>query len=88
MKTSKSTLTVAGMPLRPAPDSLPDHAKARKTLDHALKHKRFSTLLADAGYESEGFHSLSQNREIRLRIRTHNLAILWRQPRNCPTKCG
>ena len=129
----------------------PDPVEARQTLYEALKHQRFSSLLGDAGYESEGFHCLcretlgirsiipttdrgrprvdgkaravrgryrnlmkkrfpkktygqrwqietvfsmlkrnmgaalrarnyhSQTREIRLRILTHNLAILWRQ---------
>ena len=128
----------------------PDPVEARQTLHEALKHQRFSCLLGDAGYESEGFHCLcrdtlgirsiipttdrgrprtdgkphpvkgkyrklmkqrfpkktygqrwqietvfsmlkrnmgaalrarnyhSQTREIRLRILTHNLAILWR----------
>jgi Transposase DDE domain len=131
----------------------PDPVEARHTLYDALNHQRFSSLLGDAGYESEGFHSLcrdtlgirtiipttdrgrprddgqprpvrgkyrklmkqrfpkttygqrwqietvfsmlkrnmgaalrarnyhSQSREIRLRILTHNLAILWRQLR-------
>jgi len=130
----------------------PDPIEAKPTLYEALKHQRFSTLLGDAGYECEGFHSLcrdtlgirsiipttdrgrprldgkprpvrgryrrlmnrrfpkntygqrwqietvfsmlkrnmgaalrarshhSQTREIRLRLLTHNLAILWRQP--------
>ena len=129
----------------------PDPVEARQTLHEALKHQRFSILLGDAGYESEGFHCLcrdklgilsiipttergrprsdgksrpvrgkyrklmkqrfpkktfgqrwqietvfsmlkrnmgsalsarsyhSQTREIRLRILTHNLAILWHQ---------
>lgn len=129
----------------------PHPVEARQTLYEALKHPRFSSLLGDAGYESEGFHRLgceelgirsiipttdrgrprgdgqprpvrgkyrklmkqrfpkktigqrwqietvfsmlkrnmgsalrarhdhSQTREIRLRILTHNLAILWRQ---------
>jgi hypothetical protein len=129
----------------------PDAVEAKATLHEALRHQWFSTLLGDAGYESEGFHSLcrdelgirsiipttdrgrpradgkprpvrgyyrklmkqrfpkktygqrwqietvfsmlkrnmgaalrarnyhSQNREIRLRVLTHNLAILWRQ---------
>jgi len=129
----------------------PDPVEARQTLHEALKHQRFSCLLGDAGYESEGFHCLcrdtfgirsiipttdrgrpradgkvspvkgryrklmkqefpkktygqrwqietvfsmlkrnmgaalrarnyhSQTREIRLRILTHNMAILWRQ---------
>jgi transposase len=128
----------------------PDAVEAKQTLYDALKHQRVSTLLGDAGYESEGFHSLCrdergirriipttergrprrdgkprpvrgryrklmkqrflkktygqrwqietvfsmlkrnlgaalrartyhrQNREIRLRVLTHNLAILWR----------
>ncbi len=128
----------------------PDPVEAQPTLYEALEHQRFSTLLGDAGYESEGFHALcrdrlgirsiipttergrprldgkprsvrgryrqlmkrhfpkktygqrwqietvfsmlkrnmgsalrartyhSQNREIRLRVLTHNLAILWR----------
>jgi len=129
----------------------PDPVEARQTLHEALNHQRFSSLLGDAGYESEGFHCLcrdklgilsiipttdrgrprsdgkprpvrgkyrklmkkrfpkktfgqrwqietvfsmlkrnmgsalrarkyhSQTREIRLRILTHNLAILWRK---------
>jgi hypothetical protein len=129
----------------------PDPVEAKQTLYEALKHQRFSSLLGDAGYESEGFHCLcrdelgiqsiipttergrpradgkprpvngkyrklmkqrfpkktygqrwqietvfsmlkrnmgaalrarnyhSQTREIRLRILTHNLAILWRK---------
>jgi len=32
-----------------------------------------------AALRARTYHS--QNREIRLRIRTHNLAILWRRPR-------
>ncbi len=128
----------------------PDPVEAQQTLHDALGRQRFSTLLGDAGYESEGFHGLcrdelgirtiipttdrgrprrdgkprpvrgryrrlmkqrfpkktygqrwqietvfsmlkrnmgsalrartyhSQNREIRLRVLTHNLAILWR----------
>jgi len=128
----------------------PDPVEAEQTLHEALNHQRFSTLLGDAGYESEGFHCLCrdelgirsiipttdrgrprsdgksrpvrgryrklmkqrfpketygqrwqietvfsmlkrnmsaalrartyhcQNREIRLRVLTHNLAILWR----------
>jgi hypothetical protein len=128
----------------------PDPVEAKQTLQEALNHQQFSILLGDAGYESEGFHSLcrdtlgirsiipttdrgrprldgkprpvrgryrklmkqrfpkntygqrwqietvfsmlkrnmgaalrarsyhSQNREIRLRVLTHNLAILWR----------
>jgi hypothetical protein len=131
----------------------PDPVEAEPTLREALNHQRFSTLLGDAGYESEGFHALcrdelgirsiipttdrgrprldgrprpvrgryrklmqqrfpkraygqrwqietvfsmlkrnmgaalrartyhSQNREIRLRVLTHNLAILWRRSR-------
>ena len=127
-----------------------DPVEARPTLHEALRHQRFACLLGDAGYESEGFHSVwrdklhirsiipttdrgrprkdgqprpvrgryrklmkqrfpkktygqrwqietvfsmlkrnmgsalrarsyhSQNREIRLRVLTHNLAILWR----------
>jgi hypothetical protein len=130
----------------------PDPVEATQTLYDAFNHQRFSTLLGDAGYESEGFHALcrdqlgirsiipttergrprkdgqprpvhgryrrlmkqrfpkktygqrwqietvfsmlkrnmgaalrartyhSQNREIRLRVLTHNLAILWRRP--------
>jgi hypothetical protein len=129
----------------------PDPVEAKQTLYEALKHQRLSSLLGDAGYESEGFHRLcrdefgirsiipttdrgrprldgksrpvkgkyrklmkqrfpkktygqrwqietvfsmlkrnmgsalrarnyqSQTREIRLRILTHNLAILWRK---------
>jgi transposase len=129
----------------------PDPVEAKQTLHEALNHQRFSSLLGDAGYESEGFHCLcrdklgirsiipttdrgrprsdgkprpvggkyrklmrkrfpkktygqrwqietvfsmlkrnmgsalrarsyhSQSREIRLRIPTHNLAILWRK---------
>jgi hypothetical protein len=128
-----------------------DPVEAKATLHDALAHQRFGTLLADAGYESEGFHRLcrerhhirsiipttsrgrsnrngrpqtvrgfyrqlmkrhfprktygqrwqietvfsmlkrnlgsslrarryqSQNREIRLRLLTHNLALLWRR---------
>ena len=131
----------------------PDPVEAEPTLHEALNRQRFSTLLGDAGYESEGFHRHcrdelgirsiipttdrgrprldgkprpvrgryrklmqqrfpkktygqrwqietvfsmlkrnmgaalrartyhSQNREIRLRVLTHNLAILWRRPR-------
>lgn len=131
----------------------PDPVEAKQTLHEALKHQPFLSLLGDAGYESEEFHSLcrdklgirtiipttdrgrprddgkprpvrgtyrklmkrrfpkttygrrwqietvfsmlkrnmgaalrarnyhSQTREIRLRILTHNLAILWRQLR-------
>ena len=131
----------------------PDIVEAKQTVYDAFKHQRFATLLGDAGYESEAFHSLcrdtlgirsivptrdhgyprgdgkprpvrgryrklmqqhfpkktygqrwqietvfsmlkrnlgaalrartyhSQNREIRLRVLTHNLAILWRQLR-------
>ena len=130
-----------------------DPVEAEPTLHEALRHQRFASLLGDAGYESEGFHSLcrdtlsirsiipttdrgrprsdgkarpvrgryrrlmkqrfpkktygqrwqietvfsmlkrnlgaalrartyhSQNREIRLRVLTHNLALLWRCPR-------
>jgi len=130
----------------------PDPVEAQQALHDALGRQRFSTLLGDAGYESEGFHALcrdelgirtiipttdrgrprrdgkprpvrgryrrlmkqrfpkktygqrwqietvfsmlkrnmgsalrartyhSQNREIRLRVLTHNLAILWRRP--------
>ena len=129
-----------------------DPVEAKPTLHEALRHQRFASLLGDAGYESEGFHSLcrdqlgirsiipttdrgrprrdgkprpvrgryrklmkhrfpkntygqrwqietvfsmlkrnmgaalrartyhSQNREIRLRVLTHNRAILWRPP--------
>ena len=129
-----------------------DPVEAEPTLHEALRHQRFASLLGDAGYESEGFHSLcrdtlsirsiipttdrgrprsdgkarpvrgryrrlmkqrfpkktygqrwqietvfsmlkrnmgaalrartyhSQSREIRLRVLTHNLAILWRRP--------
>jgi len=137
----------------------PDPVEARQTLQEALKHQPFSHLLGDAGYESEGFHSLcrdtlgirsiipttsrgrprddgqpravrgryrqlmqrrfpkntygqrwqietvfsmlkrnmgaalrartyhSQNREIRLRVLAHNLAILWRlQPCSIQSK--
>ena len=137
----------------------PDPVEAEPTLHEALNHQRFSTLLGDAGYESEGFHCLcrdelgirsiipttdrgrprldgkprpvrgryrklmkrrfpkktygqrwqietvfsmlkrnmgaalrartyhSQNREIRLRVLTHNLAILWR-PRDVLYRAG
>jgi Transposase DDE domain len=130
----------------------PDPVEAKQTLQEALNHQQFLVLLGDAGYESEGFHSLcrdtlgihsiipttdrgrprldgkprlvrgryrklvkhrfpkntcgqrwqietvfsmlkrnmgaalrarsyhSQNREIRLRVLTHNLAILWVRP--------
>jgi hypothetical protein len=142
---------VLGMAIDRGPK--PDPVEAQATLYDALKHQRFSTLLGDAGYESEAFHSLcreelgirtilpttdrgrprkdgkarpvrgryrrlmqqrfpkktygqrwqietvfsmlkrnlgaalrartyhSQNREIRLRVLTHNLAILWRRIR-------
>ena len=33
-----------------------DHAESRATLGEALRHQPVATLLADAGYESEGFH--------------------------------
>ena len=33
-----------------------DHAEGRPTLREALKHQPLTTLVADAGYESEGFH--------------------------------
>jgi hypothetical protein len=130
----------------------PDPVEAEAALHDAWNRQTFSTLLGDAGYESEGFHRLcrdelgirsiipttdrgrprhdgkpravrgryrqlmkqrfpkktygqrwqietvfsmikrnlgsalrartyhSQNREIRLRVLTHNLAILWRRP--------
>lgn len=34
----------------------PDHIEARPTLAAALRHQPLRTLLADAGYESEGYH--------------------------------
>jgi len=40
----------------------PDPVEAKQTLHEALRHQRFSTLLGDAGYESEGFHSLCRDR--------------------------
>ncbi|UCG59400.1 MAG: transposase [Phycisphaerales bacterium] len=36
----------------------PDPVEAKQTLDGALNHERCSSLLGDAGYESDGFHSL------------------------------
>ena len=39
----------------------PDPVEARQTLHEALKHQRFCSLLGDAGYESEGFHSLCRD---------------------------
>jgi hypothetical protein len=40
----------------------PDPVEARQTLHEALKHQRFSSLLGDAGYESEGFHCLCRDK--------------------------
>ncbi|MDP6745966.1 MAG: transposase [Candidatus Poribacteria bacterium] len=34
----------------------PDPVEAKQTRHEALKHQRFSSLLGEAGYESEGFH--------------------------------
>jgi hypothetical protein len=39
----------------------PDPVEGKKTLYEALKHQRFSSLLGDAGYESEGFHRLCRD---------------------------
>ena len=39
-----------------------DHVESRDTLMNALYHQQFEVLVADAGYESEGFHSLCRDR--------------------------
>ena len=38
-----------------------DPVEAEPTLYEALRHQRFASLLGDAGYESEGFHSLCRD---------------------------
>jgi hypothetical protein len=39
----------------------PDPVEAKQTIHEALNHQPFSVLLGDAGYESEGFHSLCRD---------------------------